>query len=68
MNETKNAQDKYLQRKMDELFNVVLSNDDLNVDILNPKFKRLFNFYALSVHISFQECEEQIKQTLELFK
>lgn len=66
------ARDKYLQRKMDELFNTILNNsmDTDNTDMLNNfKHTRLFNFYAIEIDVatSFKDCARQIEKTLTLF-
>jgi len=66
---TKYESDNYMSVKITEMRNSIMDNEEIFYgDILNPKFRRIFYFFAayLDMQNLFKESGEQIEKTLSL--
>ena len=71
MDRAKTENDRYMSRKIDELQTAIMDNEQVFYgDILNPKFRRIFYFFAASFDMAlvFRECAEQMEKTLLLIE
>ncbi|MDL2227750.1 hypothetical protein LJC30_02565 [Odoribacter sp. OttesenSCG-928-L07] len=67
----KHESDAYMNRKINEIYNIILDNEQLFFgDILNPKFRRAFYFFMVYIDIDklFENCATQIEKTLSLLE
>ena len=70
MEDSKQANNLYMNRKDDEMYKFSLDNNSVNIhNITALENRRLFYFFALDngIEKSFWECSQQIKRTLALF-
>lgn len=64
----KKESDDYMDRKINEIYGNVLENQLLSVDVLDPRMKRLYYFFALynNIDVRFKRCSIQLDETLSL--
>lgn len=68
MERIKNESDNYMSRKMDILYQTVMSSQQLQLDLQDPKFREIYYFFAIYIDLDnvLEEGAKQIEETLSL--
>lgn len=65
---TQTGNDVYMNRKLNELYEHILGGNSESLDLSRPENKRLLKFFYIymDLDVLFENCVEQIKESIEL--
>lgn len=68
MENIKQESDNYMARKTDVIYNTITKHQTYSIDLLDPAFREEFFFFGIYIDLDsiFEDCVEQIEETLEL--